>query len=398
MRGNRIFLTLFALLLAAPLVTQIFGLERLGSKKKASENRELAALPARPANWEELTVWPAALERFLDDHFGLRKPMIEINDRLHWTLFHETVSPKLLVGRKGRIFLDTPAKPFDSIEKGCGLGVAPEAPRKAAADLLKALDKFRPLQPRLVYLLVPTAPALYPDELPGWMQQRCAGSSRPADKIAEELGDRPDFFYPLALMRGLEEVIPKTNFHWEGLEARTVAEVVMREKMGVEPEVSVPGHPIRRASDLTRFNPGAGIENRLSLPDFEAAGIHVCRDSDCFPDLGPIGGILSNATHYTRDGGTPRRLLILSDSFGDGIAGFFAEGFTEVRHFSTNNYDRLDAGQRARFAQAIWQDYQPDQLLLLYHDGSALENPRALLQRFFPEGPIDHLESIHLED
>lgn len=403
----RLFIGLFALLSAAPLVTEAFGLDHLfSSKKHASqdENRRAAALPASPTNLAEASALPGDVERYIDDHFGLRRPMIEANDRLRWTLFHEAASPKLLVGRNGRLFLDLPGEPFDSIQRLCGLGVSGEAPHGAAKDLARVIDRLKPLQPHLLYLLVPTAPAVYPEDLPGWLDRQCAATGRPADIVAADLAaDREhsaNFLYPLDLMRSLSGdrlVIPKTNFHWDGLGVRYVAEAAMKRGFGITPQVEVQGYAATRASDLTRFNPGAGIENHLLLPDFAAAGITECQGARCFPELGEIGPVLESMSRFTRSGTPERKLLILSDSFGAGIAGYFAEGFTEVRHFSTNNFDRLTPAQRERFKAAIWRDYAPDSLVLVYHDGSALENPAALLQRFFGEEADSRLRSIRTE-
>lgn len=64
------------------------------------------------------------------------------------------------------------------------------------------------------------------------------------------------------------------------------------------------------------------------------------------------------------------RLLILSDSFGSGIAGYFAPYFSSVWHVSVSNVSRLSPAQLNKIGAAVYDDYAPDHILYVFHDFS----------------------------
>jgi hypothetical protein len=79
-----------------------------------------------------------------------------------------------------------------------------------------------------------------------------------------------------------------------------------------------------------------------------------------------------------------RRLLLISDSYGAFIAPWFGAYFGEVRHISSNNFARLSMAQLSRLHRRLFDDYRPDQLIFLYHDGAITDAPRRIAELLWP--------------
>ena len=107
------------------------------------------------------------------------------------------------------------------------------------------------------------------------------------------------------------------------------------------------------------------------------SGLRAFRSSANLPER------LNAVSRFQSDGGSGKKLLLLSDFFGAPIAGWFSQYFTEVWHlnisylmnFSTNEVDRVT------LSKAIFLDYAPDCIIYLFHDGAVLSWPHELVKQ-----------------
>ena len=104
-----------------------------------------------------------------------------------------------------------------------------------------------------------------------------------------------------------------------------------------------------------------GEHDRIRDPDLRAAKVTYCTGARC-PDKLP-GSILA----YTRPG--PGRILVMADSFGDEIGANFTEYAGRVWLLRMNVAIGEPPGLLA--ATAL-RTFQPDAIVIVYHDDGAL--------------------------
>lgn len=372
---HRLFIAAFLLLLLLPGLVHLAG----GSRDASVENRALAELPAPALTQKALASLPANVDAYLNDHFGLRNGMIRLNNRLRHALFGELDAVQLTAGKDGFVFFNShaAAAPMSMIHFLCGRDVSPVARTDLAARLAGFLQTAVQAFPDSHLFLAPTKPVVYGDKLPDWLQAECAASTPTVPAVIELLAGQPGarerVIYPFADMLALKQEVllyPRRNFHWDGEGARRIAELVAEKYLHRSRLRSLAGTPVVKSSDLQHFVPGVRMDIEGSLPDFAGAGIAACDGAACFPEFGDAAARIGDLSRFTQIGRKGPRLLIISDSFGHGIAPYFAQYFADVRHLSTNTLGLLTQVELARVKQILFETDRPDEILYIYHDFS----------------------------
>jgi hypothetical protein len=349
-------------------------------------------MPARPTSLDGLWRLPAATDGWLRDRFGLRQPLVRTNNWLRWQLFGEIGTARIDIGRHGRLFLhahDADSMPL--IAGLCGVGVS-DAEIDASADgIVRSLVQVRRAGFDATLLLVPTAPRLYPEDIPEPLAADCAGLSPPVDRIVARIdaaGLGTALFYPVDLMSSFKpqfDPIPRHHFHWAGEAPLRVAEALAEGRWHIAHTLTLPLRTIGRASDLNNLNPGMAASDRIREPDVRAVGVRSCAGVAC----GPIDGLPSGAERalerYARPEPGPR-LLIVADSFGDEISRNFLEQFGEVWRVNTNYLSALSAADRRALANFLRTRFAGQKLLYVYHDAAALLGLPQTADLFSPPG------------
>jgi hypothetical protein len=279
----------------------------------------------------------------------------------HWALYRVTgfVPPPMMVGRNGRLFLGNhDGSPIGSlIADVCGTGVGPDAIQRAAGSIGPVLAAGQNLAVPFRFVIVPTPPRLYPEDLP--LGIPCASPA--ADRLVAALAN-PSVVYPVAFMQSLKprfDVLPRRHFHWAGEGPLRVAEYVA-DGMGLHRALSLSLRPDNRSSDLNGFFPGLGVHDRIGTPDLRAAGVSQCWGARCTP------AIPEAIVSFVHPG--PGKLLVLADSFGDEIAGNFSEYAGQVWLVRMNILLESPADP----VVAALRQFHPDAVVVLYHDAGAL--------------------------
>jgi hypothetical protein len=379
--AQRGFLWLFFALLAVPMVTHEW-VDDPGIW--TTEQRHAAPLPALPDSWTALLDWPRREDAYLADHFGERTDMVLLYNRLRYGLFGETPTEQTVFGTSGRLFLTSHAaeRPYELIGAICGAAVSDAALDRAIADLASFQQQAAAWSPNSYFMIVPSAPSLYRSELPGWMQPQCPPTTA-VDRLMQRRmpeGLRDRLLYPKPAMLAAEsggELVPWDNFHWAGLGPEIAARVFAEDRLGLSPLFALPTRELATPSDIGHMIPGIPTGDSVLEPDFAAVGVEYCLGGDCFPDLGPIGAVLSDTSRIRSPQAGDKKLLLISDSFGQVAARWFVPYFGTIWHFSANNLRRLTPDQIAAFRGQAFTQYQPDVVLYLFHDGGALFWPAA---------------------
>lgn len=380
--GRLAFVAAAAGLMLAPALVHLTGArlpDRLAALASTGENRRLADPPGVPQGFRDLLALPGQVDAYLNDHFGLRPTLIAANNRIRYALFGTLSSPQLTPGKDGHIYFNShdAAQPLDMIERLCGQGVTPGWTAEAAGRIGAFLERATALNPQSTLVFVPTKPALYPEHLPDWLQAQCRRGPSPLPAVMEAVraDARADgrVLYPYDAMMAMKaslEVYPKENFHWTGEAPRRLAEQIAETRFGLAKRVELPSVEVPQPSDLQHFAPGVPLGITTRVLDYAAAGVTPCVGdaAACFPELGEIAGKLGDMTRYRAAQPDGPKLLLVSDSFGFGIAGAFSQYFGEVWHIGTNDIGRLTTEERKRLIDTAFGSFAPDRVLYLYHD------------------------------
>ncbi len=364
----------FCLLIGLPASLQL-----LQRQPMTLENRAPAPPPALPHDLQAWLALPGHLDAWFADRFGLRAPMLRLNNWLRWKLFGELSSTQIVVGRNGRLFLGAhdASQPDSLIRATCGDGIGDAVIAEAAARIEAALAT-PPLAGRdATLLIVPTAPRLYPEDVPDRLAQACRAAVPAADRLARLLATTPvaaEVVYPLALMQSLKSrmaVIPPEHFHWAGEAPLRVAELVAESQWHLPKLVSLKLRRERRGSDLNTLNPGIDAGSMIDEPVVREIGLRTCVAAACAAATGLPPSLLAPLEVYRRDG-PGGRLLVVGDLFGDEIGRDFTEYFAEIWLLHLNLMPAVPLAERPALTTALLARFAPPHILVVYHDAGAL--------------------------
>ncbi len=374
--GDVVLVVLFLGFLLLPTATSVLGLQLTAVP---GENRALAQFPAWPRTLAGFRALPDQLSAFASDRFGLRDALLWLDGNLRYHLFREAASDQVLFGRHHRVFLSSHLKgqPFSLIEGICGLQSTPRQVSQTAADIAGLLDTVGRLAPRSLYVSIPTAPAVYPEDLPHWLATLCQSAQPAAAQVRVALdAARPDLagrmVYPIETMQALKatgEPIPRSNFHWQDLGAKAVSEAIAERGLGLPKLRDVPLRMMTERSDLSQFMPGLDLWNTVGEPDYAQAGVVPCYGVSCAPELEPFAAALTEVTRLQWPGGDGPRVLLISDSFGVRAARYLSEYFATVIHVNVR-YASLLPGQGRQLQSKLFDIAKPDAVIVLFHDGA----------------------------
>lgn len=368
------------------------------------ENRDLARLPSLPISIALLLQYSRQLEPWINDHFGFRTYLISLNNKLRYGLFGQFPTIQVISGREGRIFLSSHAAylpEYSAITIPCGYTFT--SPQKVAQQLNALHESFlsRGFDARI--MIVPSAPVIYPEALPVWLEERCKSVASPIEATLASTylnaKTRDAIYFPKTEMLTLKKtvsVFPKTWFHWAGAGPREVAGLSVNFFWKIPPQAGkgIVEHTARTPSDISHLFPGVKLFSYIENPDYAQSRIDVCRGAPCFTHLGSVAEKLQDVAIYRNPDAPYGRLIILSDSFGQFIAGWYPRYFREVIHFSTNSLNQLDATEVLRLKDYIEVHAKAGRILLLYHDGSVLwdrpaQDQKSLFVKYSSVAPVD---------
>lgn len=369
-------------LMAVPLAATF-----LGAPAASGEQRKLAAAPAAPTSVREALALPAALDPWINDHFGWRIRMVEAYTRLRHDLFGRFPTNQVIGGRDGRIFLAAhnragEGEPYTAIALACGWHYK-DVPRIAEeANRFSRLFDAAGIDAKL--LIVPSAPIVYLEQLPAWQTERCTAAGAPAYKMLAYPGldarARERIWFPLNEMRairGRDAMFPLTFFHWSGAGPQAVAGMT-QERFWKRPASG--GTPIplvykRLPSDVHFLFPGIEHDSVAGEPDFTGTTITSCYGPDCFPGMKSIMEKLVVAGRFTNTApGLAPRLVMITDSFGYAGAPWFSRYYSEVVYLSTNGLAQATPEEVAQLRALLFRPGSGDEVLYLYHDATVYSN------------------------
>lgn len=341
----------------------------------------LTQLPPRPASAAQLLDTPPKLDAWINDHFGYRLDLLKFNNRMRFKLFHEFPSVQMAAGRHGRYFLaahGTTMPPFQAVLAACG-GTPARASTIPHLNRLFGAFHQAGLAPKL--MVVPSAPVVYPEDVPRFLERACASPDTPTAGVlaSPQLAQaaRENMLYPVQEMREIKksaELFPKTWFHWTGDGLDQVARLSLSH-FWQRPLDQAPPLKTRKYlhhSDVSHLFDGVLLESEIIEPDLAASQVKACWGGECYPEIASVGATLRDISRFSNPKAPARRLLIISDSFGSKVSGWYARYYGTVEQFATNNVDQLSDGQLEAFKAYLYREPGNTDILFLYHDAGAM--------------------------
>lgn len=381
---RRLLPLLWIALLTVPLAATVWD----PLSPPLTENRRIAPPPTPPTDWPTLIALPGETSAWLTDHFGLRGLLTVWHNRVKYALFGEYPGTDLVRGKDDQIFLNFGwGEAKRSLRALCGLSIPAPLLAERTAEIIAGIADIRAVHPKTYIWVIPDKSRVMPEKLPDWLQADCAQSRPPIPTILAEvtarLGDDGHILYPLAALRATNPY-PPPNFHWTVGGTWPLARMFAETQLGLSQRTSPVLRPIDTYADISSFMPGLRRPVVDAGPDWTGTGVSVCQDRpECFPEFPDIAKVLFQASRYQPSpsaAGAERgpRLLLLSDSFGAGIAPGLAPYVTHLWHFLLNESRHLTDDQWARWRQHAITDFNPDIIVLVFSEGGLLGNPRSL--------------------
>ncbi|MYN21068.1 hypothetical protein GTP81_30470 [Rugamonas sp. FT107W] len=360
---------------------------------RRGENRVLASLPDRPTDWPSALALPPKLDAWINDNFGFRAALLQAHNRLRYRLFHEFPSIQVEAGRHGRIFLSahgTNVPRFSAVKAACAGGeTKPGTPEYIG----RLFHDFHAMGLRPQMMIVPSAPVVVYDDLPAWLAPVCASAATP---VAGWLASgafgpeaQPSIYYPLQEMREInqrEVLFPKHWFHWSGAGLADVARLTLP-RFGRPLEPAAPPLTVVTLqdipSDISGLFAGIQLKGPIQGVDFAASGVDSCYGGRCFPEFKEYAETLYDISRFHNPKAPKRRLVMLTDSFGSKVSGWYARYYSDVEQVATNNIGQLSTDQIRRLKEYLFRDRENMDLLILYHDvGTSTGTMQVGLERF----------------
>lgn len=355
-----LIISLFSTLICVPLVLALTG---PGQDYSSEEKRFLAEFPKFGSPGQGFTVLARDIDRYYQDHFGLREFFIhryhrEVNKR-----FAAASAPDVLTGKDGWLFY-TGERVLEDL-----MGRIPLSREQLAQLAARVGDTRAWLAAKGISYLALVAPdkqSIYPEYLPDFYQN-AKGATRLDQAVAALNRDPATAILDLrpVLLRNKEQrLYDKTDTHWNQLGAycgsREILRAVAERFPGEDFQTDFSVGALWRqdpAGDLAQLS---GRGETLSEMRPEMFALLRAKEIELSPSLREILKLKQLDPYYTKRQGRKLRVLVLHDSFMNPMKPFLSESFGEVlyiwKYFDRNIENFLSR----EVMDKVLAEYQPD--------------------------------------
>jgi len=339
--GSRLQVVLFAAAIWLPLIVAID--QRDGGVSEV-EKRRLSELPTLEWSAASLGSFPARMDRYYDDHMGLRLALIRMQAVLEIEWLRRSPSPSLVVGRDGWLFFG------DERAVAQYQGAAELSPMQLDAWRRYLEAERDALAARGIAFLVVFAPnkhSIYPENMPDHIPR--VGARQPLTQLVEHLRATStvtvlDLRPALLEAKKRRRVYHRTDTHWNDTGAhvayREILRAVAAELPGfmhrqpvavAESRATVPGMGLARlvglserySEEITTLEPRA--PEASVAPEFRASHRERVRRLEPF-------AMQVDSPHLPH-------VVVFRDSFGNALVPFLSESFGRTLFAWSRNVD-----------------------------------------------------------
>jgi hypothetical protein len=329
-------------MLVMPLLATMLG---VNSATVTSEKRQLAELPKWHFSRKAISAFPGQFEAFYNDHFGLRGMLIAWRSKIEVSLFQESPTPLVVIGKGGWLFYAGDSASQESIKDYQGLLPLSPATLQSMRTSLVARKQWLAKQGiGYLFVVVPNKHTIYPEYL---RSTRTIHAETQLDQFVANLNqnsfrDYIDLRETMTAAKTLGILYYKIDSHWNMLGAWVAQQKILERLSEAFPVATV--RPLSEFK-ISHFNKTTGdLTNLLGV---SAAFL----DDDILlesrePRREPfktsyVSGTLRGFATEVKDDRLPR-VLVFGDSFMDDyLADFLAEHFRKAIFLRSSEFDPI---------------------------------------------------------
>lgn len=362
------FITVFLLLLLAPMVNDSFSIVQF---ERADENRVFH--DSLVFNIQKLDNFPSDCENYLADNFSFRTPFIQLYKDIKLTVLHVAPSDNdesVIIGSDQRFFIASEEKKL--YEREQILSDTQLDSFQAEWKIRKTYFKKRGI--KSFFMIAPSALEVYAHNLPFNVQKLAPNNL--SMQLQKRLNKKdPNFvLYPLKYLKDKSEnenLYFKLDNHWNQLGAYYATNELLKV---IKKQIKKTNFTFMKQVKLTvEEKKGGYLATLIGKPNYtENVPIisftkQTSREIEKFGF--PVTAGFPYPANYERHFINPssnnkQRVLIIRDSFGDDCVPFIAEAFSETLFI----FD----GWKYGFNKEIIEQYKPDIIIYIMYEAHTL--------------------------
>ncbi|MGB9368722.1 MAG: hypothetical protein WCE79_22190 [Xanthobacteraceae bacterium] len=335
--------------LFAPALIQLAGRQ---TDPSFLDNRPPARMPGVPSSLSlgDLRQFHREFIAFVDDNFGLRAEMVQLNIRVRSAIGVSAI-PGMFMGKEGWFFLKTDSDVLDQVR---ALNRFTDGDLDEWIDLMEAQQRWVKAQgAAMVIVVAPNQHTIYPEYLPRYVN-RVWPETR-LDQIVRRLKERGSTLVVVDPRRDLwaakERALlyHKYEDHWNALGAFIAYSAAMKEARKLLPALqplALSDYAITQGYRTWNIPPVGEADPVFSLK----SGSRIL-DRRVLDNKVTLRPVVETTTSLT----TAPTALVYGDSFGDVMAPFLNETFRRTVSVATAHYP---------FPTKLIQELKPDVVIL----------------------------------
>lgn len=387
---SKIMLILIATVLLVPLMMVPFQSEK---QLEQFHNRKLSHLPAEALFFKEPDKYFHHFELWLNDRIGFNRQVVDIFKKFIFYILHDSPSPNVSVNGQFAFLNSHSADPntkFSAFIHTCPDPIAYDKifyQLESAMLSIATYVRSKGINP--VFVVAPSKPALYPEQLPlsvpKSIRSNCfklQQSNNPLVLLSKKYPQLVVYpFLESLALRNTEQFYPPENFHFNGMSAHVLSKVFFAKLERADPHLSNVSATLRsREGDLTVT---LGFQWSVKIWQFDYAPYGVRRVWPHEQELVERNFLrtdelkkwyprLLDFSFWLVDKPiTDKTALIFSNSFGAFTAPHLARGYKKLFHLNISNVD--DENIKFLF-ESIIARYKPEEFLFVFHDAPYFSN------------------------
>lgn len=301
------------------------------------ERRQAVLWPALSLAQQDRAAYTETVEKYLNDHIGLRRELINFRNYFDYFIFHKSPTESIIIGENGYLYYTghktnedfSGSIPFNSEQLN---------------KLRQTIDKRRKwlAERGILYLMVvaPNKQTIYPEFLPDYI--RSHGPTR-ANQLAEyvhgtDLENNVIFLAPRLIdAKGSKDIYFHLDSHWNSYGAYIGYQGIV-ESIRRNSDILVDSYKLSAGNFVSAPETGGDLPAMMGLPLTANGAYDIVSDqSDCSApapyrifDADGSGGPWEWATDC-KTASNGQRLLFFQDSFGVSLRPFFSRSFSHTR-------------------------------------------------------------------
>lgn len=320
------YIVMFLIMFIAP--TLLYSL--LGKYIDNTNYEQRSATEKPVLSIDTIEEYPSQYEDYYNDALPFRTQMIEINGLIKYKMFNQSPVKKVIIGKDGWLFYNPDGTDGDPIGDLNGINCSDDMLAWCVQNLLTVKNSLEEQGKEFVVMIAPNKESIYGTEfLPSKYVNPIKETS--GDTITEYLKRHSNLRLVYPKNSILEQISTnpddllyyKTDTHWNALGAYYGANELLK-------ELNV-GLPSLEGLDIDKKNDHAGdladmmgMTKHFNYDIFYS--VDVCDDGQQIVAEYPVEGE-NRIVHYTTDNADPRTILVVKDSFSNGMISYISASF-----------------------------------------------------------------------